>query len=293
MNRTIIKKKKGKRYLISIGQVVLIILIIALIFLLKHIFQEKYSKTRKNNPTQGFTFTDNNADEKTEKTQNTKLFEKPESRSVNDRLNLNLNSNEELSLIEYFKERDEFLKAVRELYFGKIGCLTLGEIYLQLVYFLKGESDETLTDLYVFQFPVLNFIIPKINWTKENCNSFSLELKWIVNICNKKSLTPYWVFRDILDAILEVFGVKIPRSKTLNCWDVSKVEDTRCFDIYKQDLATILEHVLTNCRILLGRPVTLKIIDIIWDNMPIQDNLYVKDYRKIMMEAVGLEPLLC
>ena len=253
-----------------------------LILLSKHTFFRKYSREFRSNNcnVQNSTSSD-------EIQPNTIFIQKPLYSDISDELKFSFNHDEEFALEEHFKKRSEFLKTNKKVYFGDLGYLSSSSIYLQLLHYFRVKLHKNLADLYALQFLVLNFIIPKIDWIKENYNGFSSELKWLINLSNKTSVC-YWDFRDILDLVFELFGIKIS-----NYWDISKVEDISCFDIYKQNLLIVLEHLLSNYRIFLGRPAILKTINIIWDHILIENNPYIQEYRISIIEVVGLESLLC
>ena len=98
---------------------------------------------------------------------------------------------------------------------------------------------------------------------------------------------------QLLNIVMEVFciDISITNYDLESC--VLKVLGDDCFSIYRNDFVAIIEHILTTYRLLLGRPKTIEIIQILWDNIPSEDNDYIQEYRRIMVETVGLKPLIC
>ena len=290
MKKTGVKKKKREKLktYIFLGLLTTTVFITVALFLLKY----KNSFSGNNNSSTSAR-RDSSLKENKDNIPNITVYEKPKYLDISDSFGLNITPEDESILAEKFKNRNEFLKTNKIVNFKELGPLSFEDIEEETLSFFVNKLNKDPMGLYLLHFPVLNIAFPKIDWTKENCDNFSLELKWLKqerdrNSAAKRNLS------CILYLLLKLLCIEPSDLNNLTASkDHSKYKDSECFDIYKKDLVVFLDHFLTNTRFFFGRPRTLKIIEIIWENMPLENNFYAEFYKKVMTEAVGVEPLFC
>ena len=292
--RGIKKKKKGKRKIcILIGSASLIILILNMIYFLKRESSKRKSQDQK----QSYSHNSNPLSstpnkQNSDKVVPTDTYKKPEYNSTPDIFNLSITIEDESSLRKEFEEKDNFLGENTVVDFGKVGFLSLRIIHKQILKYLINELDTDFLDLYLFQVPVFSFIYSKIDWTKEKCEDFSMEVRWLINQKNNPGVV-FDNLKLLLRRTLELICIDIDDSIQPLVIDLTDNAGIDCFDIYKEDLVVFLDHILSNCRVIFGRPLTIIIVDTIWRFMPIEGNPYVNAYKKVIMETIGLNPFLC
>ena len=297
MKRTNIKrimKEKYKKY-ITLVIIAMILAISLIVFIIKTISSRKSVSNSNTTQTRKTTFSDKSNSETSdphyEQTTDPDFCEEPELDERDDILKLKIMPNIDAQSVQRFSLKTRFLTNRNDISFNGIGSLKF-KIIINEIWNWSNSSFKTkgILDLYALQLPVFTFIIPKIDFTKEKCGEFSLDFRWLIEEGQQKSIS-YSIIEQFLISLLRLFCIEVKLQNKK--WRFSKGISSTCFVVYKNNLVTCLEHILTNSRVFFGRPTVLEIIREIWDNMPVEENSYVVEYKRVMIRTVGSEPLLC
>ena len=231
-----------------------------------------------------------------EENKGVEINKKPNFEYTEDKININFTDSDNKYLRHRCLDLLFFIVFPRQIYFKGFETVSFVRIKVNLDEWKTDDSrtKKDLKDLYILQDSVFNFVIPKINWVKESCTNNSYILNFFLYIYIKSRNHQFYMdFLNFLNSLMDIFCISVIWSSEPWSVNINKLEGLDCFNIYKKDIVDIIEHILGVYRALIGRINTIRIIEILWDNIPSENNVYIRKYRKVMIEAVGSEPLIC